>query len=207
MRLIRVPDWFERPQDRYPDAPSALRQTFATVAVAESFALSLGLDNVSYGNRLDIGNFANEFLSQLQERNLQMPLAVAVHSQYFRSRFADRVEEIAAMGEAGVILLNPISGFWDDVVRFTQVVYEQGVWSTPSPLHVFFHEYAHLFQTERTRGWQLSPARKTLVAAVSRRALANVDEFVSEVYAGLIAGVEYDEEIIRYYRRVGGRRP
>lgn len=207
MRLIRTPTWFEAPQTRYPDLPSVVRQVFVSVAEAEDYANSLGISGVYYADRLDIGNLANEYLAQLRDRELVMPLSVSVNPFYFEQRFPDGFADIPALGDAKIILINPQAYYWRDPIRISQRLYQVRVWSTPSPLHVFWHEHAHLLQNERTRGWQLSPDKKTLAEAVSQRAMKNTDEFVAEVYAGLVEGVEYDQDILAYYRRLGGKLP
>jgi hypothetical protein len=106
-----------------------------------------------------------------------------------------------------VLLINPQAGYWQDPVTRSRELFGLRYWSTPSPVHVFFHEYAHLLQSEGTRNQALTPRQKTLAASVSGRADDSVDEFLSEMYAGLIEGVQYDSDIMSVYRRLGGKMP
>jgi len=139
---------------------------------------------------------------------LQIPTTMMVHSQYFERNYpSELLSVIPAMADNGVVLLNPHADFWKDPLQESRKAFAVHYWSTPSPLHVFFHEYAHLHQTEETRNQLLTPRQRTLAASVSIRAELNVDEFLSEVYAGLAEGVQYDSDILRAYKRLGGKIP
>jgi hypothetical protein len=207
VRLIRTPAWFQSPRTRFSSISSAVRQVFASTAEAEEYAQSMGVAGTFYENRFDIGNLASEFIAQLNERKLPMPLSIQVNTAYFGNRFPESATGVPALGEAKVILINPNADFWQDPILITQALYQVRAWSTPSALHIFWHEYAHLFQEERTRWCELTPRKKTMAAAISQRAMKNVDEFVAEVYAGIVEGVEYDQDILAYYRRLGGKLP
>jgi hypothetical protein len=114
---------------------------------------------------------------------------------------------VPAMAEAGVILLNPHAEIWQDPVAKSRAAFAVQYWSTPSPLHVFWHEYAHLSNREATRNKPLTPKQQTMAASISIRARTNAEEFVSEVYAGIMEGVQYDKDILAAFRRLGGQRP
>ena len=202
-RLIKTPDWFESPQAKYPDVASVVRRTFVNVEEAEDYAKLLGVD-ADYEQRLDIAQLANEFLARLNDRGAALPLTVMVNSAYFAVKFPMDIEQIAAMGDQGAILINPAGQLWRNPVLSTRLLFRSREWSTPSPLHVFFHEYAHLQQKEETRQKALTPRQKTVVHPVSIRARRNVEEFLAEVYAGLVEGVQYDPDIMRLYRYYGG---
>jgi hypothetical protein len=204
-RLIKTPEWFNVPETRYPDAAAVVRQQFATVKEAEAYAQSLGVHAV-YEDRLDIAQLASEFLARLQNSALQMPLTLMVHLAFFAAKYPDALEVIPAMAENGVMMLNPAAQHWNDPLAASRTLYAIRYWSTPSPLHVFFHEYAHLFQSEATRNKPLTARQMTLAEAISVRAQANVEEFLSEVYAGLAEGVQYDSEIMGAYRRLKGKK-
>ena len=206
-RLIRTPEWFKSPETQYPDVASVVRRRFATVKEAEDFARSLGVSGVDYESRLDIAQLANEFLARLQDRSLQVPMAMMVHSDYFAEKYPDDLRHIPAMAEGGVVFLNPGADLWQDPLEKSRNAFALRYWSTPSPLHVFFHEYAHLYQKEATRNRPLTPKQTTMAFSISIRARDNLDEFLSEVYAGLIEGVQYDADIMKAYYRSGGKKP
>jgi hypothetical protein len=205
-RLIRTPDWFQSPQTKYPDLASVVRQQFTTTEEAEEYARSLGIQSVHYGQHLDIALLANEFLARLADRKRQMPVNLMVHSAYFVATYPDDFTNIPAMAENGVVLINARADLWQDVLANTRRAFAVRYWSTPAPLHAFFHEYAHLFQSETTRNRSLTPRQRTLASSVSVRACFNVEEFLCEVYAALMEGVQYDSDIMGAYHRLGGPR-
>ncbi len=206
-RLIKTPDWFQSPQTRYPDVASVVRRQFATVQEAEEYARSLGVQVVNYEDRLDIAHLANEFLVRLEDRGLQMPLTVMVYARYFETAYPNAFTDIPAMADQRVVFLNPKADLWQNALENSRRAFAARFWSTPSPLHVFFHEYAHLLQNEATRNRSLTLRERTLAASVSVRAGFNVDEFLSEVYVGLMEGVQYDSDIMGAYHRLGGIDP
>jgi hypothetical protein len=88
--------------------------------------------------------------------------------------------------------------------------------STAHPQHILQHELGHaayyrvLSKMEQERIWfaeNLEPDEVSIARRVSSRAAWNPKEFVAEVFAGLWAGVEYDDEAIGLFVHYGGQRP
>ena len=204
-RLIRVPDWFAVPEAKFPDVAAVLRNPHRTVKKAEAYAVSLGV-TAQYGSRLDIANIVNEVLTELKERNLPVFVSVVVNASLFH-HFRAEAEDIAAQTMYNVLLINPEAHIWKAPVASASVLHASGFWSTPHPLHPIYHEAGHLFLPQVGSPKRLLHRQVTVASAVSIRAKENGEEFVSEVFAGLMVGVEYDADILGLYKRMGGKRP
>jgi hypothetical protein len=126
----------------------------------------------------------------------------------------ERMEVIAAYDHlSDVIVFNPDHTAWADMGGFLRQF--PGLYGTDNELHIVRHElghaaYYHLLEDEGRRAlWDadLSPMERVIARRVSYRATWNVKEFVAEVYAGLWAKREYDEEILRLHDQFRGPRP
>jgi hypothetical protein len=205
-RLIEVPAWFATPHIQYSDLATVVRFEFHSIADAEAYAQQMSV-NAVYGSYLAIANQMNEVLTQLAERNLRLPLSVIASPQFFRGS-AQESKNAVAKSENRVIFINPAATFWYDTLGATVALYELKFWSTPHPLHALYHEMGHLLQLQRVERQKPLTAREAGIAdVVSDRAKQDADEFVAEVFAGLISGVKYDRFILRMYRRFGGVLP
>ena len=204
-RLIRVPEWFASPKAEFPNVTATLRNPQKTVAEAEAYAASLSVP-AQYGSYLEIANMVNEVLTQIKERNLPLFSAVFVHADYFRD-YGEEANRIPARTEYNSLFINPQAAAWSDPAGTAASLYKLKFWSTPHPLHVIYHEVGHLFLPQIGEPKKLLARQMTVASAVSRRARENVEEFVSEVFAGLMSGVEYDRDILGLYKRIGGRIP
>ncbi len=202
-RLIRVPEWFAAPNVVFPDVSAVLRNPHRAVESAEAYAASLSVP-AQYGSFLEIANMVNEALTQMQERSLPLFSAVYVHADFFREYGAE-AEAIAARTEYNALFINPDGSAWSNPVAVAASLYESRFWSTPHPLHAIYHEAGHLFLPQVGEPNKLRPSQVTVATAVSFRAKANVDEFIAEVFAGLMCGVEFDSDILRLYKRLGGK--
>jgi hypothetical protein len=115
-----------------------------------------------------------------------------------------------------VIVFNPDHRAWADMVCYLS---EKGrYFSTPHPHHIIRHELgqsAHrrslaAFPRHRSRIWyteNLGPAHLRIAEGVSGRAMWNPKEFVAEVYAGLWAGVIYDDDVMALFDHFKGIQP
>jgi hypothetical protein len=199
-RLIQTPDWFRMSDQRFPDLPSVIRREFTAGVEAERYADRLGVIAI-YRNHLLVANFVNETLAQLKERNLEMPLSVLVDARFFASLGPEATSAVA-MAESGILIVNPEADFWRDPLESSRLLYAIRAWSTPHPMHPIYHEIGHLRQIpQQKRQRPLTPRELTMAMAISRRAKENTDEFVAEVFAGLICDVKYDDDILRAYKR------
>jgi len=203
-RLIRVPDWFSHAEEHFAERREYIRQKFESAAEAEAFASQYGVTAI-YGDRLDIAEMANTLLIELDERTLPKPLTILTTTSVFE-RMQDDWQRAVAMTENGVIFLNPAAPLWNTPVSVACLLYSLGYWSTPHPLHAVYHEAGHLAQENQTSRQKKLTAREVSKAdAVSVRAKQDADEFVAEVFVGLLTGVQYDADILRMYRRFGGK--
>lgn len=203
-RLIKVPDWFAAPQNYFPNIASIVRVVHVSVAEAQAGTLSVA---ANYGSHLNLANFANEALLQLQEHSLPLPISVIIHEGFFE-KYGEEAKNIPGMGENGVLIINPGALIWGDPIAAAKALHKARFWSTPHPLHALFHEAGHLLQfSGQKRQQPLTPRQASMAAVISDYALVNADEFVAEVFAGLMCGVQYDRDILSEYRRIGGRVP
>lgn len=190
-----------------------MRKLFLTVAASEEWAESLGI-SVDYGGRLDLANLASEMLQHLAERSLPFPDEIAVSRISFQQRESQSVD-VPASSREGRITINPDAVFWINPVAFASILRRQRFWSSASPLHALYHEAGHVvhFKADVERYGSLSetdltPRQKTLAAGeVSSRAHENIYEFLSEVFAGMMAGESYSSRIRNLYRKYGGIEP
>jgi hypothetical protein len=112
------------------------------------------------------------------------------------------------MGEHNIIFINPGADFWVAPLLAAPAMYEAKEWSTPLPLHPLYHEVGHLLQRPPVHRQHTLTAREmTVASSISMRAMQDADEFVAELFVGLICDVQYDSDIMRMYARHGGVRP
>jgi hypothetical protein len=112
-----------------------------------------------------------------------------------------------------LIVFNPDHSAWADMSRFHRE--HPGLYSTTHRHHIVRHELGHaahyraLDQEGRRTLWDadLSRSQSVIARKVSIRATQNVKEFVAEVYAGIWAGIPYDEDILLLHDLLRGPRP
>jgi hypothetical protein len=81
------------------------------------------------------------------------------------------------------------------------------------PRAIVYHEIGHALHRRRYRlGWRwwsessrpLSANDLSIAARVSRYATEDTGEFVAEVFAGMLCGESFDDEVMRLYRNLRG---
>ena len=190
-----------------PDMPQ-LHYTYKSLKEAEVWARSLGV-LVDYDARLDLANYANELLWQLNERSLPLPDEIRVDGTVFLSMGALGVQAAASTNQ-GRISINPLGFFWRDPVKTAMQQRQQRSWSSDVSLHPMLHEAGHaLVYKANPVGFatlcDLTNAQRTVVSGeVSFRACVDGYEFTAEVFAGLIAGHTYSKDVMRWYKSRGG---
>lgn len=207
-RLIKTPEWFNAPHNRFADVTDAIRESCraTTVEEAETYAVNLGVQSADYGSHLMIGNMMNEVMTQLHECGLPVFEHIFVRPEFFAEYGKDRYD-IIAKAEDRVVKINPQAKVFTDPAESAKDLYYADFWSTPHPLHALYHEAGHLFFSHEEQPKRLLPRQVTVASAVSRYAQMNGEEFVSEVFAGLMCGVKYDKDILDLYSRLGGKKP
>jgi hypothetical protein len=202
-----------------------------TVSEAEAKLLALGLVRVSLTDtqsagsetqRMAMGNNAAEAIAWTNTLGAGTPSQLILESAYFVKAGNHRAPAVyvpvpnqhAAYNRA--IVLNPTSKAWNDVAQHVKDGYDQGWYSTDDAGHLVYHEVGHhqlamdnreIFD-DSAHKWQKAflKERKRLVGKVSGRALAGHKEFVSEIFAQLVAGKELvDSLVVRAYKKYGGR--
>jgi hypothetical protein len=98
----------------------------------------------------------------------------------------------------GKIHLNQSARYWKDPAKNSALNHRMGILSTPSPMGIVYHEIARHKYDADDNFWQLahqSTARKN----VSKYAAMNPKKFISEVYAGIMTGIHYDDNVMRLF--------
>lgn len=192
-----------------PDTPQ-LHYTYNTLEEAEVWARSLGV-LVDYDGRLDLANYANELLWRLNTRALPLPDEIRIDAGSFHSLGRHAIV-IPASTNKRRISINPSALYWNDPVSAAYEARQQRFWSSDDPLHPLLHEAGHaLIYKASPESWEgmrdLTNAQKTVAAGeVSVRACQDAYEFSAEVFAALMAGQKYGENIMRWYKSRGGIR-
>ena len=166
----------------------------------------MGVQSADYGSHLMIGNMLNEVMTQLHERGLPVFEHIFVRPEFFAEYEEDRYDIVAKV-EDKVVKINPQAKVFIDPAKSAKILYDTDFWSTPHPLHALYHEAGHLLLSHEEKPQPLLPRQVTMASAVSRYAQMNQEEFVSEVFAGLMCGVKYDKDILGLYSRLGGKKP
>jgi hypothetical protein len=94
-----------------------------------------------------------------------------------------------------------------DAIRTRRV----GMFSSSSPLHVYYHEMGHAKDKNLLAPSKLRPERGSqmykLARRVSKYAATDRAEFVAETYAGRRTGRKYDYQVMSAYREAKGLNP
>lgn len=107
-------------------------------------------------------------------------------------------KHFAAIGSpTNGIFINPRCAYWKDPVTSARIQKEVGHLSTDNPIGVLLHEIGHTMY--EPPGHWLAPSQKDVAGQVSKYAMSNPKEFVSEVIAGLHTGRNYSDEVMRLY--------
>lgn len=196
---------------RKPD-PSLPQANPAPDANAEAIALGI---KARYPSE-DVGRAANRTLVAIKEEFGYAPKSIETDREYFRTRFGARSVTRTAAYDADIdtIWLNPDSPFWHKRIDRALELHLNGHWSTPSPEHPILHELGHALHARKSpeiyrqsaAGQVFLPevALRDLRGKVSKYALTSVTNFVAETFAGLRVGMQYGDEVLRWYRYFGG---
>ncbi len=120
-RLVKTPDWFEAPQQKFRDLNSAVLNPSNTVVEAEAYAASIGV-LARYEGHLDIGNSVNQMLSELKERirpvkgrGALMFSHIFINTKRFDKFLTKGISpsSVVAETEENVLFINPGALFWN----------------------------------------------------------------------------------------------
>lgn len=199
----------------------ALIKSPQTVANAEKLAESMGVKAVDFkGNRI-IANDVMPALQIMNDKNLPIPAKLEVNQAFFAAwakKQATDIKNDAAVflppkeiGTNGLIFLNPAYSQWGQLEQDVKLQFSKNYWSTDNKHHVIFHESGHLAHYANNPlvylqlyGKELSPKDVLIAKKVSLYAVKSKLEFVAEVFAGLVAGKKFDDDIMKLYISLGG---
>jgi hypothetical protein len=109
--------------------------------------------------------------------------------------------------------INVTSGFWTSPSTQMVTVASGGYLVSAEPLAIVYHEIGHARHRRSYRfGWhwwmassrRLRNHERQVAMLVSRYAAEDTGEFVAEVFAGRMLGIEFDDEVLSLYRKLRG---
>jgi hypothetical protein len=125
-----------------------------------------------------------------------------------------------ASAEGGILTINGSHPFWSDPKGNMKRIYAAGESTTDHRHHIIRHEIGHLEHAKQSpllnlnnnlvetgdslKGRFSKELADHIAANTSKQAMYRANEFVAEVYAGLVGGKKYDDTIMNYYRELGG---
>jgi SPP1 gp7 family putative phage head morphogenesis protein len=212
--LSRYPDWMRAElEDRLAKPRFIKFRKSASMDEARAFALEAGAQvdyaGLSERQSLGVANYVNAGLAEAHELGIGCPELVRVMPEVFVN---DPDSPMAYIARENTLAINPNFAF-SALLEQTSLQYEKKFWSTGEPKHVIRHELGHsmvryaapLRYDALHAAPRLNPRVAHLVRdGVSEYATSGPLELVSEVYAGLLAGKQYDPKIMTLYRAYGG---
>ncbi len=201
------------PEDRVP-LPTGQERS-KTIREANARARELGVPMVEFGDHLELANHLLEGLRQAVEVDIPMPDEILIDGGFFafhRIRSVPLLTRTTPANGEAVLIVNPGHRYWNDLQTELVKLYQDGYSSSMSPFHLVWHELGHVAH------WRHDPAR---YVAQYRQGLSTVDkavilnrvssygateklEAVAEVFAARLNSVEFDEQVMNIYRRLGG---
>lgn len=162
-----------------------------------------------YGANLQLANHLNRVLAQAKSAGLELPSQIQVPGDYHAEY--GNVDAAAHTEADGTIVINESSDVWEDVAGFIRRSGPEGsgYLSTSDERHIVLHELGHVAHMKSDFERAVSPEfdsveDQDVAAKVSALAASMPGEFVAETFVGLIIGVQYPQEVMDLYRRLGG---
>lgn len=178
---------------------------------AERWAATLGVA-ADYRDHLPIAELMTRALLDARDAGMVLPRKVVASRRAMERHLKGRPPEIALTVEKGAVYLNPHDRFF--AAPGTGVAHEfaEDYWTTDLPHHPLMHEIAHVGHQRRLgANWDPMtnhPLYGNVLAEVTgkvpERALASIGKFVAEVKVGLVAGVQFDAVVVRWYAQLQG---
>ena len=185
-------------------------------------ALGLGIKTVDFAGEDKIAEMVTQALEDVAKLGVALPDHVIVDGERFTqwAKHLDVKPEtlvaafVPAKNKSTTFLaLSPFYKHWGNLGADAKKLYDKHEWSTPHQFHIIYHELGHL--QHYLMGYeayylaldtQLVGYDLEISARVSTYAKDNAAEFIAEVFAGLLANIKYDPEIMQLYDRLNGPR-
>ena len=102
--------------------------------------------------------------------------------------------------EQHTLYINRTCGYWAVPEYVMKKAHAAGQIGTNDPLHVIYHECAHMAHLLKDVRWQGD--EEQIASKVSRYATQNRNEFIAEYTAGVMAGKNYPEDVDNLYNNL-----
>jgi SPP1 gp7 family putative phage head morphogenesis protein len=154
----------------------------------------------SFGVRVEIDDeqirqLITDALKTIQAQGFDFPKVIRADVEFFR-RY--KAEDSPAAYFKNVLRINPAHEIWGNPPVYTQARFSQKEWSFNKPEGIIWHETAHYLHEKAAQGIYRKYAGggfaneddKMIARLVSRYAEESADEFVAEVFAAHISGLD-----------------
>jgi SPP1 gp7 family putative phage head morphogenesis protein len=183
---------------------------------------------VRHGEQPKTLKVVNDAIDELEKQGIPYPKDLDIADwESFLERKGNVTELTAGSYDVNTnqIALNPKSMFWEndaDAIEDLSDTFHSvtGHYLSPDYRHQLFHEVGHAlhFGYDKTKAdrWQkyLNVQKVNIksrmkdygikAGEVSLRAEKDAAEFVAEVFAGKVAGIEFSDNVLKLYRELGG---
>lgn len=182
-----------------------------SLAESEELAKRLGIEEVDFSvdyfnRRANVADIVTSALNELVERFPHygsprgLVFSVTPPADSYRAWFNSRTE---------ILAINLRHHIWNDPEYWMVEEGGRKIYSTTHPYHIVRHEYAHyvhnLINPAAMRKFTLlAEERSLIIAQVSRYAIENSSEMVAEVFAALVDGKKFSQEVMMIYNKYGG---
>ena len=180
-----------------------------TVEEAEAWA-DRRFINANYGDQLHIANYVNNALNELLLKGIKIPKNISC------------IEKITIRNLVGyyppedILFINKEARIFfgkneEKVEKFIKSMYKRNCYSSNHKNHIIYHELGHYnhYISSKTRYKNAvdkpccNELKELIIKEVSITASINYREFVAEVFAGLLSGKRYNDDIMRDYWKIG----
>ena len=188
--------------------------------MAEDYARRVfGIEHADYRDASPaIATIVNDALALCHAARIALPRSVVINETIF----GGGPREVARLlpSRSARLEINTRHEYWQgtsvDIARRASRLGRDGIWSTGDPRHPIVHELGHLahwiaFRASWDDEWGDrggdGPEQRTLAGQVSRRAAYSPAEFIAEVFAGLVLGRRYPEDVVQMLEQYGRLHP
>lgn len=183
---------------------------------AQKWIEEQGVEAARFSGNETVSRVLVEVVAEMKAAGFPLPEQIKVEPGMFTGRDA---LETPAMMFNNRLFINPNWSHWSNLNQLTERTkrnFKSGIWSSGSYRHIMRHELGHNIwnspgltrpaqAAERIK--QFESVKRHFEGRISERALLDVDEFVSEVFAALMNGEKIDNRVLAYYRAIGGPEP